>query len=141
VTGAVLLYDGTCGICNGTVQFIMRNDRRGSLHFAALESPFGLAMRRRHPELATVDSVVWIDTTDGPERVLIRSDAALRVTSYLGIPWSWAAIARVIPRAWRDAAYDAFARRRYGWFGRAVSCPIPTAEQRRRFLDADPLAS
>ena len=141
MTGAVLLYDGSCGLCNGTVQFVLRWDRRGSLRFAALQSPFGLAMRRRHPEIATVDSVVWIDTTEGPERALVRSDAALRLASYLGMPWSWFMIARVIPRAWRDALYDLVARYRYRWFGSAVSCALASPEQRRRFLDADPLAN
>ena len=141
MTGAVLLYDGTCGACNGTVQFVLRRDRRGSLHFAALDSAFGLAVRLRHPQIATVDSVVWIDTTDGTERAVGRSDAALRLASYLGMPWSWLTIGRVIPRSWRDALYDAVARRRYRWFGRAVSCPIPTPAQRRRFVDADAPAS
>ena len=34
--GPVLLYDGLCGFCDGTVQFILKHDRRGTLRFATL---------------------------------------------------------------------------------------------------------
>jgi predicted DCC family thiol-disulfide oxidoreductase YuxK len=40
-----------------------------------------------------------------------------------------------VPRFLRDWAYDGFARIRYRVFGRYDSCPIPTPEQRARFID------
>jgi hypothetical protein len=38
--GPVLLYDGLCGFCDGTVQFILKHDRRGTLRFATLQGDF-----------------------------------------------------------------------------------------------------
>jgi predicted DCC family thiol-disulfide oxidoreductase YuxK len=75
-------------------------------------------------------SVVLIDQ-DGVHR---RSEAALRIAARLGAPWSWCRAARVIPKGWRDAAYDFVAARRYKWFGGAEACELPDPSWRERFL-------
>jgi predicted DCC family thiol-disulfide oxidoreductase YuxK len=134
VSAPVLLYDGDCGFCDGTVKLVLRHDPGGPLRFAALQSEFGQAVIARHPSLAGVDSVVWLDSADGAERVTVRSNAALRVASYLGGIWRLALVARLIPRAVRDWGYDLFARNRYRWFGRADHCELPAVEERGRFL-------
>ena len=131
---AVLLYDGTCGFCAASVQFVLRHERRATLRFATLEGPLGEGARRSHPELAGVDSVVWVEPARG--RVLVRSDAALAVAAYLGGPWrALAALGRLVPRRLRDAVYDLIARNRYRIAGRVEACPVPTPEQRGRFID------
>ena len=132
----VLLYDGTCGFCDGAVQFVLRVDRRGDMRFAALESDFGEAVLRRHPELAGVDSVVYVENPDqAGERVTVRSEAALHVADYLGGPWkALGAVARVVPARVRDGLYDRFAAIRYRVFGRVDSCALPAPEVRARFI-------
>jgi predicted DCC family thiol-disulfide oxidoreductase YuxK len=133
----VLLYDGLCGFCDGTVQFILKHDRRGELRFATLQGDYARAIVTRHPELANVDSLVLVehDPGSGAERVYVRSTGALRLARYLGGAWHLARVAGIMPRFLRDLAYDAFARIRYRVFGRYDSCPIPTPEQRARFID------
>lgn len=137
----VLLYDGACGFCSGTVQFVLRHDHRDKLRFAALQGDYGSSLRSRHPELDTVDSVVWVEpgepTAEGTasERILLRSDAVLAVGRYLG-GW-WSALARLgggVPRAWRDALYRLVARHRHRLPG-GQACLIPTDETRARFLE------
>ena len=131
----VLLYDGICGFCNGAVQAILRLDRHGDLRFAALDSDFGKAVTARHPFLADVDSVVFVDDPGGPdEHVTVRSAAALRVAKYLGGPWRALLAAGAIPAPVRDRLYDGFARIRYRVFGTHDTCPIPAPEVRARFL-------
>jgi predicted DCC family thiol-disulfide oxidoreductase YuxK len=131
----VILYDGNCGFCDRTVKFVLRRDPHGPLRFAALQSEFGQALVARHPALAGVDSVVWAERVNGAEQVRIRTDAALRLGTYLGGPWRvLAMLGRIVPRALRDAAYDAFARRRYRWFGTADACELPGVEERKRFI-------
>lgn len=130
----VLLYDGVCGFCNKSVQMILDHDRRGEMRFAALQSEFGEAVVRRHPELGGVDSVVFVDRSAG-ERVYVRSEAALRVAEYLGGPWRLFLAARVIPAPVRDFFYNLVARYRYKIFGKYDSCMLPPPEVRSRFLD------
>lgn len=133
----VLLYDGVCGICNRSVQTILRHDRRGTLRFAALDSDYARAVIERHPELEAVDSVVFVENPGRPdERIDIRSAAALEVVRYLGGPFRVLLAARVIPAGLRDRLYDRFAAIRYRLFGRHDTCPVPAPDVRARFLDA-----
>jgi len=134
--GPVLLYDGTCGFCAESVQLVLRHDRRGTLKFAPLDGAFGQAVRARHPELATVDSVVWYepDPAGGGARLFTRSSAALRVARYLGGPWRLAGAARLVPAVVRDALYDLVARHRHQLSRGGPRCLVPTPEQRARFL-------
>lgn len=135
--GPVLLYDGLCGFCDGTVQFILRHDRRGTLRFATLQGDYARDVTARHPELVGVDSLVFVEpnAATGREKVYVRSDGALHVARYLGGAWHLARVVAIVPRFLRDWAYDAFARIRYRVFARYDSCPIPTPEQRARFID------
>jgi predicted DCC family thiol-disulfide oxidoreductase YuxK len=133
---AVLLYDGTCGFCDGAVKFVLKVDRRAEMRFASLDGGFAAAVLQRHPELAGVDSVVYVEDPGGAgEHVSVRSEAALRVAAYLGGPWrALGAVARVVPAPARDWAYDRFAAVRYRVFGRVDSCAIPPPEVRARFV-------
>ena len=133
----VLVYDGTCGFCSKIVQLVLRHDRRGTVRFAPLEGHFGAALRARYPGLANAESVVWVDPTEpgDPERVLLRSDAALAVARYLGGWWRLALLGQLVPRTWRDALYRIVARHRHRLPGAQDRCLIPTSEQRARFLE------
>ena len=133
----VLLYDGECGLCACSVQFVLAHESpasRSMLRFAALQGTFGMMVRTRHPELALVDSVVWyVPSAGGASVAYVRSDAALAIMRCLRPPWTvLARLGRIVPRSWRDAVYDAIARRRFHWVARA--CLMPLADQRQRFL-------
>lgn len=133
---ALLLYDGSCGFCARSVQFVLRHESaRRTLRFASLQSPTGAEIRSRHPELADVDSVIWYE--GGPrEVVLVRSGAVLRVLRYLGGIWSALGVAgAVVPRVARDWAYDFIARHRHELVRGGATCVLPTVEQRPRFVD------
>ena len=137
--GALLLYDGTCGFCAQSVQFVLRHERaHGTLRFAPLDGETGRAIRAAHPELDGVDSLIWVGPTvnDATPRVLVRSTAVLEVARYLGGIWRvLGALGRVVPRALRDATYDLVARHRQQIAGRADACLLPTPDQRVRFID------
>ena len=126
---AVLLYDGACGLCASSVQFVLRHESRQDLLFAPLQGELAADVRAQHPELAAVDSMVWVE--DG--RTFVRSAAVLRTASYLGGIWKVAALGWLVPRAVRDMAYDFVARHRHQWFG-AEQCYLPPPDVRKRFL-------
>ena len=136
-TGPILLYDGTCGFCARSIQFVLRHELSdGALRFARLEGALGAELRARHPELARIDSVLWYEpaTPGSPERVLWRSHAALRVARYLGGVWrALGSLGTLVPPFIRDAAYDWIAHHRRQLA--PESCLVPTPDQRRRFID------
>jgi predicted DCC family thiol-disulfide oxidoreductase YuxK len=128
---AVVLFDGVCNLCNGTVQFIIAHDPAAHFHFAALESEAARRLLGETQMSGTLpDSVILVE--DG--RVYTRSTAALRIARRLSFPWPVISALIVIPRPLRDMIYDVIARHRYRWFGKRDSCMPPTEELRARFL-------
>jgi predicted DCC family thiol-disulfide oxidoreductase YuxK len=134
--GPVLLYDGTCGFCAESVQFVLRHDRRGQLRFAALDSAYGRAVLDRHPEVRGFDSVLFAEPAmnGAPERVAAHSSAALRVAEYLGGRWGLFRVTRVIPAPIRDAVYRLVARHRHRLSAHGPQCVVPSEQERARFL-------
>lgn len=129
----VVLFDGYCNLCDGTVRFLLRHDRTGTLRFAPLDSAAARSLLAAHPSRPDPlpDSVLLVDG-DG---VHARSEAALRLARSLSPPWPWLArVARLVPRVARDAVYDQVARRRLRWFGRRDACRLPTPDEAARFL-------
>ncbi|MFM1872668.1 MAG: hypothetical protein RL398_2090 [Planctomycetota bacterium] len=128
----VLLYDGVCGLCQGSVQWLLRRDRRGVLRFAALQSQAAARLLAAAGVTGPLpDSVVLIDERG----VHVKSAAALAVARLLGMPWSLAGVFWLVPRPLRDCLYDVVAKNRYRWFGTKTECLLPTPALRARFLD------
>lgn len=131
-TGVVVLFDGVCNLCTGSVRFLLRRDRRRRLRFAALQSPAGQALLRQHGLPGDLlETIVVLER--GKARV--RSDAALLLARRLPWPWPLCAAFTLLPRPLRDALYGIVARHRYRWFGRRESCMLPSADTADRFLD------
>jgi predicted DCC family thiol-disulfide oxidoreductase YuxK len=127
----IVLYDGVCGLCDRSVQFLLRVDRERALRYAPLQGPTAEALRRRHPEIPVdLDTVVFVD--DG--RVYLRSRAFIQLARYLPRPWRWLHAFRVVPRALADLVYRGVARVRYRIWGKLDACRVPGASERPLFL-------
>ncbi|MET0795596.1 MAG: thiol-disulfide oxidoreductase DCC family protein [Polyangiaceae bacterium] len=135
VPRVVVLFDGVCNLCNGSVNFLIDRDPHGALCFASLQSEEGgalldsLGYRRSRGDPGTI---VLVENG----RVYERSTAVLRALRHLNGGWRLLALFLVVPRAFRDLIYRAVATRRYQWFGKAEVCRVPTPELRARFLAA-----
>lgn len=132
----LVLYDGQCGFCDASVQWLLDHDPAGALRYAPLDGPTARAIRQRHPRMPPdLDSLVYVETDGrGRERVYWYSRAVLRICANLPLPWRLAAALRVVPFPLTDLLYRAFARMRYLVFGRLDACRIPAPEERARFL-------
>ncbi|HEX6751172.1 MAG TPA: thiol-disulfide oxidoreductase DCC family protein [Longimicrobium sp.] len=131
VDGPLVLYDGTCGLCNRSVQLILRHDRRGRFRFAALQSDAGRALLERHGlPTGEMDTVVLVEGG----RAYTRSRAALRIARRMDAPWPVLWPLAAIPRVVADLVYDRVARNRYRFFGRTEACMLPPPDVRARFL-------
>jgi predicted DCC family thiol-disulfide oxidoreductase YuxK len=127
----IVLFDGVCNLCSGSVQFLIRHDPGARFRFASLQSPAGERLRDELGiDRQAVDSVILVE--EG--RWYKESEAALRIARGLGGPWKALGILRLIPRPLRDGLYRLIARNRYRWFGKTEACWLPTPELRGRFL-------
>jgi predicted DCC family thiol-disulfide oxidoreductase YuxK len=63
-----------------------------------------------------------------------KSDAVLRIVGNLGGLWPLLRLFLWVPKSIRDGCYSAFARRRYRFFGKRETCPVPDPRIRDRFI-------
>jgi len=131
VMSAIILFDGVCNFCNGSVNFIIERDKTGYFKFAPLQSEAGEKLLQENGvDKAQTDSVILIE--DG--KVYTHSTAALKIARKLEGKWSWLSHLSIVPRFIRDGFYKLFAKYRYVMFGKQEACMLPTPEIRARFL-------
>jgi predicted DCC family thiol-disulfide oxidoreductase YuxK len=127
----VILFDGVCNLCNGSVLFIIKRDPRSQFYFAALQSDFGNEQLKNFGLPATeLNSVLLIKGGT----LYQKSNAALEIAKHLSGLWPVLYIFKIIPPFLRDGVYTWIARNRYRWFGKKDACMIPTPELKSRFL-------
>ena len=127
----VLLFDGVCNLCNGLIQFVIKRDPAGKIHFAALQSQAGQAfMKKLKLPIQKLETLVLVK--DG--KALIKSTAGLTLLRELGGFWSLFYVFMIVPAPIRDWVYDLVAHNRYSIFGRTEACMIPSPDLKSRFL-------
>ena len=129
-TAPLLVYDGNCGFCARSVQFILRHERRHDLMFVPRDSELGKDLRRRF-HLEAVESMLWI--VNG--KAEMESGAVLNAAKYVGGFWAFlATLGSLVPAPLRNWAYRLIARNRRRLSSGTTTCLVPTLEQRARFL-------
>lgn len=133
----VLLYDGVCGLCNRTVQFVLRYDREKKFRFAPLQSAFAAKLLgKKGVDASDLNSFYIVVLREEGEVLLKHSDAALFVIRELPDIWPVVAwVLRLVPRTIRDWGYRVIASSRYQLFGKYEACPVPSESDRERFIE------
>jgi len=131
MTDQIILFDGVCNLCNGSVQFVIQRDPKGRFNFAALQSDAAKQLLKDY-QLPVSDLYSIILIKKG--KVYQRSSAALEIARGLSGLWPLLYVFVVIPRFIRDGIYNWIAKNRYRWFGQKEECMIPTPELKSRFL-------
>jgi predicted DCC family thiol-disulfide oxidoreductase YuxK len=126
----LVLYDGHCALCNGFVKIIIKLDRKKQFHFAALKSSIGKAYLGLNQIDEAQDSIVLIYK----KKVFQYDNAAFKIAQILGFPANLICIGKILPKTTTRKMYNWVAAHRYRWFGKYDVCPIPSAENKDRFL-------
>ncbi len=128
----VVLFDGVCNLCNGSVLFIIKRDPQSKLKFASLQSEFGAEqMKRFNLPPSALNSVLLIKGGN----LFQKSNAALEIARMLDGMWPGMYAFKIVPLFIRDFIYDWIAKNRYRWFGKKEECMIPTPEMKARFVN------
>jgi len=124
-TDHLVVFDGVCNLCNGTVQFIIRHDNKRKFSFAVSQSDAGQkVLEQAGFDAISQSSVVYV--RQGVAHV--KSKAVLLILKDLGCCWNFLYILIVVPAFVRDFIYDLIAKNRYRIFGRRESCMVPNRE-------------
>lgn len=128
----IILFDGVCNLCNASVQFVIKHDKKDLFRFVALQSDLGQQIIA-HIGMNTqnIDSIILYEPGIAYH---YKSDAALEIAKSLGGIFYFAGIFNIFPMALRNILYDYVARNRYRWYGKRESCMLPTPELKAKFL-------
>lgn len=129
----IILFDGTCNLCNRSVNFILQREREPVFQFASIQSEAGqkcLAWCGLPGDYN--QAVILIDHG----KISLGSTAALKIGKTLRFPWSILShTGLLVPRFIRDWVYEQIAVHRYEWFGKREVCMIPTENLKARFME------
>lgn len=127
----IVLFDGVCNLCDNSVKFIIKRDKKGIFKMASLQSEVGKQLQEKYgQDTSKVDSVMLIENG----KLYTKSTAALRIAKNLDGAWKLFIVFMVIPSFIRDIFYDFIAKNRYKWFGKHDACMIPDKSIKSRFL-------
>ena len=128
----IVFFDGVCVLCNASVDFLIRKDKKGILKYASLQSD--LARKALSEDIflkAGLDTVIFL--SDG--KITDQSTAILKILGHLPFPWSLAVIFLPVPKFIRNFVYRIIARNRYKWFGKRETCRMPDETTKDRILN------
>ena len=127
----IVFFDGVCGLCNHTVNWLLAHDPEHKLRFAPLQGMtaaefVGEEIRNN------LNTLVFVRH----RKVFTRSAAVSRILMTLGGRWQvLGGLIWIIPWPIRDLGYRIISRLRYRMFGKHESCRLPTSHERAMFLD------
>ena len=128
----IILFDGVCNLCNSTVNFVLKNEKKPIFRVASIQSETGKELLKWCGLPSDYNqAVVYLENG----KVHLGSTAALKIGQELTFPWSVLSYTGIIvPRFIRDWVYAQIAKHRYQWFGKRDVCMIPTKDLKARFL-------
>lgn len=118
----IIFYDGKCGLCQRSIQFIFKADKDKTFYFAPLN---GVTYKDIYGNALDPLSTLKLFNENKTSQ---KSTAILEILSLLGGKYKYLYILKVIPIFIRDYLYDKVAFRR-----NAVTCLI--LENNNHFLN------
>lgn len=129
----LILFDGVCNLCNNTVQYIIKHDKKDIFMFAPLQGEAGKKIIDNYNvDTSKTDSIILYNKKNG---VLYKSTAALKIASKLTFPIQLLSVFLVVPPFIRNWVYDLIAKNRYRWFGKKDACMMPTDDLKSKFIN------
>ena len=127
-----ILFDGVCNLCDTSIQYVIKKDKKDTFRFVAIQSDLGQQIIK-HIGINSlhIDSVILYEPGIAYYH---KSSAVVEITKELSGFFSWASVFRILPITIRDYIYDYVAKNRYKWYGKKDSCLMPSAELQDKFL-------
>ena len=126
----VVFYDGDCGLCNTSVQFVLNHEKSDKIYFSAIQSDFTKTFFESkgydQPDLTTFyyykKGILYT-----------KSTAALKLTAQLKIPFPLLQFFLIVPPFLRNVVYSFISKRRLSIV--KGFCVVPSIENRKRFIN------
>ena len=124
----IILFDGVCNMCVGSVNFIIKRDSKDMFRFASLQGDVGQKMLKKYS--LSMNSIILIKNG----QVKTKSTAVLNILYHLNTFWKVLLIFYIVPYPIRDILYNIVAKSRYFLFGKRTQCMVPNENINSKFL-------
>lgn len=130
----LVFYDGSCGMCQGIIQFILKHDRKHHFVFAPLQGDTAkhllASWRCSFPDADTF--VLMENYQNFNKKISVFGKGALRLCWLLGGRWRLLGLISFLPAFLYDWIYKGVAKNRFYWFQK--TCLINKNHDLNRFL-------
>lgn len=128
----IIFFDGVCNLCNSSVNYFIKRDKKNILKFASLQSDAAKQILLQFGvEKVDLKSIIVLNNN----KLYLESSAIIEILKQLGGIYKIFTIFWIIPKPIRDFLYQIIAKNRYRWFGKKESCMIPTPELKNKFIE------
>ena len=129
----IILFDGVCNLCDASIQFVIKHDKKDIFRFVSLQSELGQKINN-HLGISdiNIDSMILFIPTS---TYYYKSEAALKIVKELNGAYRYLYVFSILPKSILNSIYDYVAKNRYKWFGNKESCMMPTSEISSKFLE------
>lgn len=129
----IILFDGLCNLCDASVQFIIKRDKKDVFRFVSLQSDLGQKLLHQLPNsIQKIDSIILYESD---KVYYFKSKALFEIVESFGGVVYCLHIFKWLPLAVTNFIYDYIAKNRYRWFGEKESCLIPSEKILHKFLE------
>ncbi|MFN8239424.1 MAG: DUF393 domain-containing protein [Bacteroidales bacterium] len=116
---AVIIYDGECNLCNTTVKFVKRHDKRSVFSCVSAQSDEGKALLSKNRlSMVAADTVILFHQNT----IYTLSEAVLVIFRLMGGKWKILYFLKIIPASFRDYVYKVVARNRHRLTKSSMKC-------------------
>ena len=126
----IVFFDGVCNLCQGSVRYLIKHDKKGVLKFASLQGNYAKDFVNE-TEIQSMQSILFFDG----KMLYKKSTAVLKLSRFLGGRHQVLLLGYILPRFVSDWLYNIVAKNRYRWFGKKDQCMLPFKGFENRFLD------
>jgi len=127
----IVIYDGVCGFCDASIQFILDQKPSDALRFVSFQSETGQQI------MATVGLEINLDTIIFIEKGIVhqKSKAFLKILKHVESSYRFANYLSIIPSFISNLFYGIIAKYRYKIMGKINQCRLLTQTERAFFLE------
>lgn len=128
----IILFDGVCNLCDSSIQFVIRHDKKDIYRLVSLQSELGQKIIRHLGIPSNINSTVLYEPG---KAYYYKSDVAFKIIKDIGGIRKVLLVFSILPKSILNSIYDYVAKNRYKWFGKKERCMVPTPEIKNKFIE------
>ncbi|WP_298417385.1 thiol-disulfide oxidoreductase DCC family protein [uncultured Kordia sp.] len=127
----IIIFDGVCGFCDASIQFILNQKPSNEVRFVSFQSETGQQIMEKVGLEINLDTIIFVEKGI----VYQKAKAFLSILKHVESSYRFAGYLSFIPSFISNILYDIIAKYRYKIMGKVEQCRLLTPMERAFFLE------